>query len=95
MGRRRGAQRGSTVLVVRAISCDAICDDHDVGFVIYLLYRVRVYTPEKLSHITYHGFPECDSPEHVAVSYCFFLFADGGCAITSWETSKNISLLLR
>jgi len=31
MGRRRGAQRGSTVPVVRAISRDAICDDNDVG----------------------------------------------------------------
>jgi len=43
-----------------------ICDDYDVGFVIYLLYRVRVYTAKKLSHITYHGFPERASPEHVA-----------------------------
>ena len=43
-----------------------ICDDYDVGFVIYLLYCVRVYTAKKLSHITYHGFPERASPEHVA-----------------------------
>jgi len=34
MGRLRGAQRGSTVLVVRAMSRAAICDDHDAGFVI-------------------------------------------------------------
>jgi len=31
MGRRRSTQQGSTVLVVHAISRDAICDDHDVG----------------------------------------------------------------
>ena len=31
MGQRRSAQRGSTVLVVCAISRDAICDDNDVG----------------------------------------------------------------
>jgi len=34
MDRLRGAQRGSTVLVVRAMSRAAICDDHDAGFVI-------------------------------------------------------------
>jgi len=51
---------GSTCHIARCI-----CDDHDVGFVIYLLYRVRVYTAKKLSHITYHGFPKRASPEHV------------------------------
>ena len=34
MGQLRGAQRGSTVLVVCAMSRAAICDDHDAGFVI-------------------------------------------------------------
>jgi hypothetical protein len=29
------------------------------------------------------------------ISYCFFLFAEGGCDITFWETSENISLTLR
>ena len=32
--RLRGAQRGSTVLVVRVMSRSAICDDHDVVFVV-------------------------------------------------------------
>jgi len=35
MDRWRGAQRGSTVLVVRAISRDVICDDPDVRFVVF------------------------------------------------------------
>jgi len=39
----------------------------------YLLYRVRVYTPEKPSHITYHGFPERAGPEHVANLVLLFL----------------------
>jgi len=73
MGRRHGAQRGSTVLVVCAILCDAIYDDHDLGFVIYLLYRVRVCIPEKLSHITYHGFPKHASSEHIADLVLLFL----------------------
>jgi len=43
-------------------------------WVIYLLYRVRVYMPEKLSHITYHGFfPERACPEHIADLILFFL----------------------
>ena len=94
MGWQCSAQRGSTVLVVCAISCNAICNNHDVGFVIYLLYCVRVYMPKKLSHITYHGFPKHASPKHVANLILPFLFADGSCAITSWETSKDILLLL-
>ena len=34
MDRLRGAQRGSTVLVVRVMSRSAICDDHDVALVV-------------------------------------------------------------
>jgi len=51
MGGLRDAHRESTVLVVRAVSRAAICDDHDVGFVIYLQYRFRVHTPERPSHV--------------------------------------------
>ena len=51
MGRLRGAQRGSTVLVVRAMSRAAICDDRDVRFVMYLQSRFRACTPERLSHV--------------------------------------------
>jgi len=46
-----GAQRGSTVLVVRVMSRAAICDGHDAGVVMYLQSRFRAYTPERLSHI--------------------------------------------
>jgi len=35
MGRWRSARRGSTVLVVHAISCDVICNDPDVRFVVF------------------------------------------------------------
>jgi hypothetical protein len=41
---------------------------------------------------TYHNVCKGASPEDVLISYCFFLFADGGCVITFWETSENISL---
>ena len=34
MDRLRGAQRGSTVLVVRVMSHSAKCDDHDAAFVL-------------------------------------------------------------
>jgi len=34
MDRLRGSQRGSTVLVVRVMSRSAICDGHDVAFVV-------------------------------------------------------------
>ena len=34
MDRLRGAQRGSTVLVVRVMSRSAICDDYDAPFVL-------------------------------------------------------------
>ena len=34
MDRLCGAQRGSTVLVVRVMSRSAICDDHDAVFVL-------------------------------------------------------------
>jgi len=34
MDRLRGAQRGSTVLVVRVMSRSAICDHHDAAFVL-------------------------------------------------------------
>jgi len=36
MDRLRGAQRGFTLRVVRAMSRATICDDCDVGFVVYL-----------------------------------------------------------
>ena len=35
MGRLCGAQRGSTVLVVHAMSRAATCDDPDVRFVVF------------------------------------------------------------
>ena len=41
MGRLRGAQRGSNVLVVRAMSCAAICDDHDVFISGTVLERIQ------------------------------------------------------
>ena len=67
-----GAQRGFTVLVVCAMSRDAKCDEHEVGFVIYLLHRVRVYTPRgpHISHTM--AFPNEPVPRTSQIPYCFF-----------------------
>ena len=54
------AQRGSTVLVVRAMSRSVICDDHDMAwsfkFVVYLQYRFRTECTHPRDYRMYHGF---------------------------------------
>jgi len=73
--RRVDAQRESTVLVLRAMSRTAIHDEHDVKLVIYLQYRFRVYTPERLSvsHTHQDFFQTSQSRLTLRVSYWFFL----------------------
>jgi len=91
MDRLRGAQRGCTVLVVHVMSRSAICDDHDAAF----CFRVSVYTRETIARTM--NFPNEPVTRISRMLYCFFLFADGGpvdvggCTITAWETSENIS----
>jgi len=65
MGRLRGAQRGLSVLVVPAISCAAICDDHDVGSVTCLQHRFRVYSIHLRGSYTYHDVSKRACPEDV------------------------------
>ena len=93
MGQLRRARRGSTVLVVRAMSRAAIYMRWTTMCIYGTGTALECTQPEGLFTRTM-TFPNEPVPRTSRMSYCFFLFADGGCAITFWETSENIFVVV-